>query len=184
MVCLRICTGFKEVSFRETHLWEHFGQADKIALITCLKKLNVSGSFLKNGAAAATCAWSLRASCDLEDTQKIASDHCYFSPTPTYKANIWTKNMAAKFSSLPCFEACWVIVCPAARFWVAATCGLGRRELASCDFEDTPKIASDHCDSFRPAKRKTLAISAAEWLWASSRPPWSLRLGNASFVCR
>ena len=43
---LRICTGFKGVSFRETHLWEQFGRPDKIALITCLKKLNVSGAFL------------------------------------------------------------------------------------------------------------------------------------------
>ena len=46
VVCLRICTGFKRISFRETHLWEHFGRTDKIALITCLKKLNVSDAFL------------------------------------------------------------------------------------------------------------------------------------------
>ena len=46
-MCLRICTGFKRVSFRETHLWEHFGRTDKTALITCLKKLNVSGAFLR-----------------------------------------------------------------------------------------------------------------------------------------
>ena len=45
-MCLRICTGFKEVCFRETHLREHFGRTDKVALITCLKKLNVSGAFL------------------------------------------------------------------------------------------------------------------------------------------
>ena len=38
--------GFKGVSFRETHLREHFGRTDKNALITCLKKLNVSGAFL------------------------------------------------------------------------------------------------------------------------------------------
>ena len=44
---LRICTGFKGVSFRETHLWEHFGRTDQIALITCLKKLNVSAASLK-----------------------------------------------------------------------------------------------------------------------------------------
>ena len=32
VVCLRLCTGgFKGVSFRETHLWEHFGRTDKIA---------------------------------------------------------------------------------------------------------------------------------------------------------
>ena len=47
-MCLRICTGFKGVSFRETHLWEHFGRTDKIALITCLKNLNVSGASLTN----------------------------------------------------------------------------------------------------------------------------------------
>ena len=47
-MCLRICTGFKEVSLRETHLWEHFGRADQIALITCLKNLNVSAAFLRN----------------------------------------------------------------------------------------------------------------------------------------
>ena len=49
VVCLRICTCFKGVSFRETHLWEHFGRTDKIALITCLKNLNVSGAFLNCG---------------------------------------------------------------------------------------------------------------------------------------
>ena len=38
-MCLRICTGFKGVSFREAHLWEHFGRTDQIALITCLKKV-------------------------------------------------------------------------------------------------------------------------------------------------
>ena len=27
-------------------LWEHFGRTDQIALITCRKKLNVSGAFL------------------------------------------------------------------------------------------------------------------------------------------
>ena len=48
-MCLRICTGFKEVSFRETHLREHFGRTDQIALITCLKKLNVLGALLVNG---------------------------------------------------------------------------------------------------------------------------------------
>ena len=46
VVCLGICTGFKGVSFRETHLREHFGRTNKIALITCLKKLNVSSAFL------------------------------------------------------------------------------------------------------------------------------------------
>ena len=46
VVCSRICTGFTGVSFRETHLWEHFGRTDKIALIMCLKKLNVSGASL------------------------------------------------------------------------------------------------------------------------------------------
>ena len=45
---LRIYTGFKGVSFRETHLREHFGRTDKIALITCLKKLNVSAAFLSH----------------------------------------------------------------------------------------------------------------------------------------
>ena len=40
------CTGFKGVSFRETHLWEHFGRTDQIALVTCLKKLNVSAASL------------------------------------------------------------------------------------------------------------------------------------------
>ena len=53
-MCLRICTGFKEVSFRETHLWEHFGRTDQIALITCLKKLNVSGASLINGCLGST----------------------------------------------------------------------------------------------------------------------------------
>ena len=43
--------GFKGVSFRETHLSEHFGRTDQIALITCLKKLNVSGALFKNLAA-------------------------------------------------------------------------------------------------------------------------------------
>ena len=47
-MCLRIYTGFKGVSFRESHLWEHFGRRDKIALITCLKKLNVSGASLSS----------------------------------------------------------------------------------------------------------------------------------------
>ena len=42
-------TGFKADSFRETHLWEHFGRTDKIALITCLKNWNVSGTSLKIG---------------------------------------------------------------------------------------------------------------------------------------
>ena len=32
--------------FREMHFWEHFGQTERIALITCLKHLNVSGAFL------------------------------------------------------------------------------------------------------------------------------------------
>ena len=36
-MCLRICTGFKGVSF---------GRTDKIALTTCLKKLNVPGASL------------------------------------------------------------------------------------------------------------------------------------------
>ena len=45
-VDLRIGTGFLEDSFRETHLWEHFGRTGKIALVTCLKHLNVSGAFL------------------------------------------------------------------------------------------------------------------------------------------
>ena len=45
-MCLRICAGFKGVSSRETRLWEHFGQTDKIALITCLKFLNVPGASL------------------------------------------------------------------------------------------------------------------------------------------
>ena len=30
------------LKFRETHLWEHFSGTDKIALITCLQKLDVS----------------------------------------------------------------------------------------------------------------------------------------------
>ena len=38
---LRISAGFTGDSFREKHLWEHFGRTDKIALITCLKKLGV-----------------------------------------------------------------------------------------------------------------------------------------------
>ena len=46
VVCWRICTGFKGVSLRETHLWEHFGRRDQIALITCLKKSNVSDASL------------------------------------------------------------------------------------------------------------------------------------------
>ena len=45
-MCLRVFTGFKGVSFRETHLWEHFGRTDQIALIACLKKLNVSSASL------------------------------------------------------------------------------------------------------------------------------------------
>ena len=48
VVCLRICTGYIGDFFRETHLWEQFGQTGKIALITCLKKIDVSGAFLKN----------------------------------------------------------------------------------------------------------------------------------------
>ena len=39
---------FKEVSVRETHLWEHFGRKNQIALRTCLKNLNVSGAFLNS----------------------------------------------------------------------------------------------------------------------------------------
>ena len=38
---------FKGDSFRQMYLREHFGRTDKIALITCLKNLNVSGSFLR-----------------------------------------------------------------------------------------------------------------------------------------
>ena len=34
-----VCSAFKEVSFRETHLWHHFGRTGQIALITCLKKV-------------------------------------------------------------------------------------------------------------------------------------------------
>ena len=45
-MCFRICTGFKGVSFREAHLWEHIGRTDQIALITCLKKLDVSSASL------------------------------------------------------------------------------------------------------------------------------------------
>ena len=37
---------FSEVSFRKTHLREHFGRTNKFALITRLKHLNVSGAFL------------------------------------------------------------------------------------------------------------------------------------------
>ena len=44
VACLRICKGFKGGSFS---LWEHFGQTDKIALITRLKKLNVASAFRK-----------------------------------------------------------------------------------------------------------------------------------------
>ena len=47
--CLRISTGFKGDSLRETHLWEHFGRTDKIALIPCLKSFNVSSASLKKG---------------------------------------------------------------------------------------------------------------------------------------
>ena len=49
VACVRLSTRFKGVSLRETHLWEHFGWADKIALITCLKNLNVSSAFLIRG---------------------------------------------------------------------------------------------------------------------------------------
>ena len=45
-MCLRIWTGFKRNSFRETHLGENFGRTDKLALITRLSKLSVSGAFL------------------------------------------------------------------------------------------------------------------------------------------
>ena len=45
VACLRISTRFRGVSLRETHLWEDFGRADKIALITCLKNLNISSAF-------------------------------------------------------------------------------------------------------------------------------------------
>ena len=44
-MCLRIYAGFTGDSFRETHLWEHFGRTDRIALITCLEQSNVSGAF-------------------------------------------------------------------------------------------------------------------------------------------
>ena len=37
VVCSRISTGFMGDVFRETHLWEHIGWADKIALITSQK---------------------------------------------------------------------------------------------------------------------------------------------------
>ena len=46
VACLRIWTDLKGVSFREAHLWEHFGRTDKIALVTCLKRSNVPGAFL------------------------------------------------------------------------------------------------------------------------------------------
>ena len=39
VACLGTSTGFEGDSFRETHLWEHFGRTDNIALMTCLKKL-------------------------------------------------------------------------------------------------------------------------------------------------
>ena len=42
VACLRIGTCFREHSFRETHLWDHFGGRDKIALITCVENLNAS----------------------------------------------------------------------------------------------------------------------------------------------
>ena len=32
---------------RDTHLWEHFGQTDKTALITCFKHINIWGTFLQ-----------------------------------------------------------------------------------------------------------------------------------------
>ena len=45
---MRISTGLKGNSFRETRLCEHFGRADKVALTTCLKHFNVSDAFLNS----------------------------------------------------------------------------------------------------------------------------------------
>ena len=46
VACLRINAGLKGDSCRETHLWEHFGRTDTIALITHLKEFNISGASL------------------------------------------------------------------------------------------------------------------------------------------
>ena len=62
----------------------------------------------------------------------------------------------------------------------AATCGRGR-----CDFPAilrlTPKSLAAS-DFFAAAEAKNPAISAAEWLRARLRPPWSLRFCDAIFV--
>ena len=48
-MCMKLSTGFKVDSVRATHLCEHFGRTDKIALITCLKHFNMSGSSRTEG---------------------------------------------------------------------------------------------------------------------------------------
>ena len=62
----------------------------------------------------------------------------------------------------------------------AATCGHGRCELPAI-LRVTPKSLAAS-DFFAAAEAKNPAISAAEWLRARLRPPWSLRFCDAIFV--
>ena len=51
------------------------------------------------------------------------------TPTPTHEAKTMNRNMAALLSSLPCFEAFWVIFCPYFCSYFCLVCG-GRGSLA------------------------------------------------------
>ena len=62
----------------------------------------------------------------------------------------------------------------------AATCGHGRCELPAI-LRLTPKSLAAS-DFFAAGEAKNPAISAAEWLRARLRPPWSLRFCDAIFV--
>ena len=64
----------------------------------------------------------------------------------------------------------------------AATCGHGRCELPAISRVTQKSLAASVFFFFAAAEAKNPAISAAEWLRARLRPPWSLRFCDASFV--
>ena len=62
----------------------------------------------------------------------------------------------------------------------AATCGHGRCELPAILRVTQKSLAAS--DFFAAAEAKNPAISAAEWLRAHLRPPWSLRFCDAGLT--
>ena len=62
----------------------------------------------------------------------------------------------------------------------AATCGHGRCELPAIVRVTQKSLAAS--DFFAAAEAKNPTISAAEWLRAHLRPPWSLRFCDPIFV--